>query len=383
MMNRIKGILYDIVLMAASMGMRKAKNKKLLIIRTDEIGDYILWRKFIPEIIYAERFKEYEIHFCGNISWKVLFEIEYSSSFSKIHWLHKTNFKKNLSYRFSFLKKIYSEKYTTVINPVYSRAKRIEDSIAKAAKPNYSIAMKRNNENYATYEQGFDNNLYNELMPELTKPIFEFNRNKKFTEFIIKSPSKITNTVFNISSIRSSITDNLPEKYFVVFPGSRSSSRIWPAQNFAAVSNYLFEKYKWTVIICGSASDEAYASNFKNNYSNPYVDLIGKTGLSEMLLVLQKAQCLLSVDTGSVHLAASVGCTVFGIYNGSQYGRFAPYSKDVSENVFAIYPDEVEKDIQENNLASYEFIVNIPYSKVSAKKTIEVVKHHFNLQHEI
>ena len=374
MLNRFKGILYDLVLWLAMIGIRKANTGKALIVRVDEIGDFILWQNFIPEIIESERLKEHELHFCGNRSWKSLFDIEYADRFQQTIWLDKIAFKKSLIYRFKFLRNIYKEGYAIVINPTYSRAKRADDAIVMAAKAKHTIGMNRNNENYALYEMSFDKNLYTDLFIHKEKSLFEFYRNKLFTEFILQKKSTVVNITFHTSDIHSEINQSLPEKFFVVFPGSRNKNRIWPASHFIEVSNYLFEQFGWTVIVCGGASDAEYAQSFIENYQHPLIDLNSKTSLPELLLVLQKAKCLLSVDTGSVHLAAAVGCTVFGIYNGSQYGRFAPYPKEIKNNFFAVYPNEVENDIQKNELDKYELICNIPYNTVSAEKLMNRIK---------
>ena len=66
--------------------------------------------------------------------------------------------------------------------------------------------------------------------------------------------------------------------------------------------------------------------------------------------LLKAATFTLSVDTGSVHLAAAVGCPVIGLYSGKHYGRFAPYPKDVFDKFWVIYPDHVEQYIKEQNL---------------------------------
>jgi len=352
-----------------------------LIIRPDEIGDYMLWRNFIPELAESDVLKGYEIHFCGNVTCKDLFEIEDAKYFQQTTWLQKTRFKKELGYRYRFLRKAYSENYTIVINPVYSRAKRVDDAIIKATKARQVIGMMRNNENYASYEMKFDKYLYTRLMPEiLSKPVFEFYRNKQFTEFITAKKSLVEKISINTDSISSTLLNTLPEKYFVVFPGSRNTFRIWPAEKFVAVSNYLFDSFGWTVVICGSAGDAGYTAAFVQQYQHDCIDLTGNTSLPEMLLVLQKARCLLSVDTGSVHLAAAVGCTVFGIYNGSQYGRFAPYPKEIADHFFSVYPDEVDEEINDTSLikARYEYVVNVPYNRVSTEKVIKVINQYFN-----
>ena len=98
MLNRIKGFAYDIVLYFVLFTIKnKNKSKKVLIIRVDEIGDYILWRKFIHPILNSYDLTNHEIHFLGNESWQSLFELEFKGTFTKLYWLKKNNFKKNLN----------------------------------------------------------------------------------------------------------------------------------------------------------------------------------------------------------------------------------------------------------------------------------------------
>lgn len=383
MINRLKGFLYNIIEFFATQGSRKTNtSKKILLLRVDEIGDYILFRSFIKPILETNICVNATIHFCGNTSWQQLFELEFGNSFSKVYWLQKNNFKSKILYRYSFLKSIYKENYSTVINPTFSRAKRVDDAIVKAAKAINNIGMKRNNENYEVYENNFDKSLYQSIFQPKEKLLFEFERNKLFAE-------NITNTninaslQFNNELIQKHEVKDLPENFAVIFPGSRNKYRIWPTENFVTVSNYLVETHQLKIIVCGSMTDAVYAESFIQQCPFTVINLVGKTNLLQMLYILSKAKCLLSVDTGSIHLAASVNCTTFGIFNGSQYGRFSPYPKTIIKNIYAVYPDEVETDIIKNNLNKYEYVVNIPYAAVDAKKIISVIKHHFNLQHEI
>ena len=45
------------------------KNKKLLLIRTDAIGDYILFRNFIEILAQSEKYKDYKIDILCHKSW--------------------------------------------------------------------------------------------------------------------------------------------------------------------------------------------------------------------------------------------------------------------------------------------------------------------------
>ncbi len=379
MLNRLKGILYDGVLFLATKGIRRKTSKKLLIVKTDEIGDFILWRNFLQEMVSAERFHNYEIHFCGNKSWRNLFETFDQSNVQQTYWLEKIKFKKNLFYRFQFLHAIYLQGFSLVINPIFSRDKRNDDSIVRSANSPHTIGMYANRESLHSYEEGYDKNIYTELFQYPAKPIFEFYRNQYFTEFITGKVSQVTNTIVPIHQLPPP-PSQVPEKYLVIFPGSRNKTRTWPIENFVTVANHLFIQYQFTAVICGAAGDSVYTKDFCLQYRHPTIDLTGKTTLIEMLTLLQNAQCLLSVDTGSVHLAACVGCTVFGIFNGSQYKRFAPYPKNMAPNFYAIYPDEVENELANADLVrqKYEFVVAVPYSSVTPEKVILSAYQHFN-----
>ncbi|HJV19468.1 MAG TPA: glycosyltransferase family 9 protein [Sediminibacterium sp.] len=377
MLNRLKGILYDGALLLAKTGSRSLPARRLLIVRTDEIGDYMLWRKFLPLIAAHYRAEGYAVHFLGNSSWKSIYELLDHTVADQTIWMNKTTFKKNLNYRYRLLKLIYGYSYETVINPIFSRDKRNDDAIVRAAQARYRIGMRANPEAVKPYELGYDKGLYTTLFDYPQKPVFEFYRNRLFTEFITGQPAAVENTSIQ-PELLPALPDGLPEQYFVVFPGSRSSARIWAIEHFITVSNYLFETYGLTTVLCGGPGDKPYTIAFETAYGHPLVNLSGKTSLPQLLSVLSAAKCLISVDTGSVHLAAAVGCTVFGVFNGSQYKRFAPYPPEVHDRFFAVYPEAVEQELKATEPVppKYEFTVNISYNQVQPEQLIQLIQTH-------
>lgn len=375
MFNHLKGIIYDCILLLARSGFRqKPVQPKLLIIRVDEIGDYMLWRNFLNEIVSSPRYRDYEIHFCGNRSWKSLFEQFDASAIHKSFWIDKIRFKKELRYRCRFLQMIYRQGYTTVINTAFSRDKRYDDSIVRAANAKENIGMVANTESVQPYELGYDKGLYTRLFQHPHKPLFEFYRNRMFTEFVTGVYSSVVDT--SVPSALLPAFPGLPENYMVVFPGSRSKTRIWPVDNFIQVAAYLYKQRGFTAVVCGAAGDKVYTDAFCKAYRYPFLDLTGKTSLPKMLTVLQKASMLLSVDTGSVHLAAAAGCPVTAIFNGSQYKRFAPYPKELSAHFIAVYPKQIQQELSDDEMvrSKYEFVVDTPYDLVTPEQVIEAVK---------
>jgi ADP-heptose:LPS heptosyltransferase len=104
--------------------------------------------------------------------------------------------------------------------------------------------------------------------------------------------------------------------------------------------------------------------------------MTAKTSLPELLNIIKNASCLISVDTGSIHLAASMDCLTFGIFNGSQYGRFSPYPKEICSNIISFYPKQVIEDINNKDFSKYELISNNSYNDVTAKEVIDYLALH-------
>src|SRR3982751_602647 len=58
---------------------RKAE-KRLLIIKTDAIGDYILFRNFIEVVKSSETYKDYQVDLLGNTLWQDI-ALKYDASY--------------------------------------------------------------------------------------------------------------------------------------------------------------------------------------------------------------------------------------------------------------------------------------------------------------
>ena len=124
----IKFILFTIIDFLAKQN-SKIENKTILLISLDAIGDYVLFRNYIE--ILRDKYKEYKITLVGNIAWKQLAEELDSEYIDSFIWIDRKQFEKNPFYRYKKLKKITKQGYEIVLNPTYSRAFFVDDSIVK------------------------------------------------------------------------------------------------------------------------------------------------------------------------------------------------------------------------------------------------------------
>lgn len=350
---------------------KRREPKHLLLVKTDEIGDYILARNHMSLFRETGPYKDYKITFVGNSLFKSLFELYDRQVADEVIWLDKKKFRADLKYRYNILRQIRKVPASDAISLVYSRFWRKDDVIIALSAATARTAMKSDSRLIPPYERWLTpRNVYTRLEESGEETLFDAVRNARYIEKVLDlAPRPVTTSI----DVRADIASfALPDAYFVVFPGSGIPEKKWPAARFAEVTRHLTSRYALMPVVCGSAGDSADCSEFIREYALPVVDLTARTSLPQLLGVLRDAACLLSVDTGSVHLAAAVGCPVFALYSGLHYGRFAPYPADIASRFYPIYPDSFEKlrkekgDALDYELIPLDLLKEIPAAKVIA-----------------
>lgn len=374
-MQRAKNFIYHIIEKAARIGRVPVKKNTLLMVRVDEIGDYVLWRNVLGCIRKSKRFANYRITLCGNKGWKDIalhFDKDLIDDFI---WFDKKAFKSDMKYRFRFLRTIHQAGYEVLINPTFARSARNDDAIVKAAGRAYKIGMERNAHNILSFEEGYDKGLYKEDHHLPLTGLFEFERNCLFAALVTKEVCK---PIFGFE--RALIPASpVAGKYAVIFPGSGRADRRWPVENFVKAAVYLHKEQGLAIVLAGSKEDEEVCTAFEKQFPFACTNLVMKTSLVEFITLLSKAACLLSIDTGAVHLAAAAGCKVYGIFNGAQYGRFAPYPTAIlSAPFFSIYPQLINEAAHNADVyEKYQYFSPFNYESIKAEDVIYLLEKDF------
>src|ERR1700749_49017 len=71
-------------------------NKTLLIIKNDLIGDYILFRNFLPYIKQSTKYQDHKIILIGNIAWKNIAETLDAEYYDEMIWVSFDKLYKNV-----------------------------------------------------------------------------------------------------------------------------------------------------------------------------------------------------------------------------------------------------------------------------------------------
>jgi len=118
----------------------------------------------------------------------------------------------------------------------------------------------------------------------------------------------------------------------IIHPGSGgySLARRWDASKFAALADALQQKYNAQIVLVGGSNDGGDA--VKAAMKTTPLDLTGKTSLAELAGVIQSADLYIGVDSGVMHMAASVGTpivSIFGPSNADAWHPWTPQSKSI------------------------------------------------------
>ncbi|HEX9917037.1 MAG TPA: glycosyltransferase family 9 protein [candidate division Zixibacteria bacterium] len=106
-------------------------------------------------------------------------------------------------------------------------------------------------------------------------------------------------------------SDNL---LVVVHAGSRNSSLNFPPEKFAQVADELVEKEGVNVVLTGSIGESSLVKSAKNRMKQNSINLVGKLGLRELAILLKRADLMIANSTGPMHLAVAIGTPVVAIF---------------------------------------------------------------------
>ena len=129
----------------------------------------------------------------------------------------------------------------------------------------------------------------------------------------------------------------------IISHSSSHALRNWQADRYAAVADYLVEKYQAQVFLCGGPADKEkqLGAEIKALCQQPVVDLTGQDTLKQLMAMMQAVDLVISPDSGPLHMAGAAGTPVIGLHGGSNYQRSGSYQ--FQNLVVDVYPEACEE----------------------------------------
>ncbi len=103
--------------------------------------------------------------------------------------------------------------------------------------------------------------------------------------------------------------------------------RNWHVEGYAALADYAVKKHGLRVVLIGAPTvvEKKYGEQISKQVQSPIMNLIGKTGLKELLAILKRATVVIAPDSGPAHIANAAGTPVIGLYATTNPDRARAY----------------------------------------------------------
>ncbi|GEM_PF-593434 len=309
---------------------KRSERKKLLIVRPDNIGDFII---FSPTLKYLRSiYRDYEMTFLGNQ--KVSEVAGWFPEIDRFMGIEVRRFILDPSYFVKFFFKLRKERFDVVLCPMYSRSFMSDELVNMAIS---SVKIGFDGDASSMYDdirlKNENNKIYSRLVSSTTDVTPEADRYRKLVtslgykgdiDLIPKIPvlpdwSAEAHRLLKENGLRDG------EKYVLVHMGADNPCRIWPTQKFSAVVDFFIDS-GMTVVFSGTKNEAYLFEEIKSSHGKDrMVNMMGKTSFRVLAGILHGAELYFGSETSTLHLAAAVGCKTVCLLGGGHFGKHFPY----------------------------------------------------------
>jgi ADP-heptose:LPS heptosyltransferase len=307
----------------------RREQKRLLIIKTDAIGDYILFRNYIEILRASEKFKDYQIDLLGNPLWQDI-ALKYDRHFINEFYFTKAN--DLYDKPFATLKlgwRLFKNNYQIVLQPSSTRL-FITDGLAALTAAKQIIGFESDNEGILPRYKTKTDKFYTKQFSPPKNIYFEFDKSKFFFENVLNIDISLDTPYIPVNKTE--------EKGIVIFPGAGVLKRGWEADRFLALIKLISQYSSQTIYIAGGPAEMGIGYFLTENLPQGSINnLTGKTSLPQLVELIGNAALVIANETSAIHIAAATQTKAICILGGGHFGRFAPYPAYMQHKPLCIY----------------------------------------------
>ncbi len=301
--------------------------KKVLIVRTDAIGDNILGTGLLPSI--RNHFTGAEISLlCQDMAKDAYHNSPYVD---RIITFKRSEVENSDAALNTLLEKLKTLGVDVVINPLWS-PEVLTHILVMGAQAKIAIGHYGNLSNISAANREKLSPFYSVL----AKSEGEFEIETRHNQDLLSAmgcqeslkPSNILLTD-NLNSYASKIYQEnglIPQESIAFFVSANPTIKARNYDRFRDVLKLIHSKYGFSVVALGAPRDYVLAAEATNVYGMKVLNLCGLTSISEASAIISQARASLGVDTSLSHIACAVGTPNTVILGGGHFGRFFPYS---------------------------------------------------------
>ncbi|MEA3560218.1 MAG: lipopolysaccharide heptosyltransferase II [Candidatus Omnitrophota bacterium] len=113
----------------------------------------------------------------------------------------------------------------------------------------------------------------------------------------------------------------------ILNPGGNWKPKRWLVDRFAELADKLVKVYDAKIVITGASKDEHLAEAIANLAKAGLVSFCGKTDLKRLGALLEKANLIISGDSGPLHIGVALGVKAIALFGPTSPDTTGPYGK--------------------------------------------------------
>ncbi|PLX10714.1 MAG: glycosyl transferase [Marinilabiliales bacterium] len=284
---------------------------KFLIVRFSSIGDIVLTSPVIRCL--KQQVKNAEVHFLTKEQYKPL--VESNPYVDKVHCL-KEDFKE-------MIKSLRNEHFDYIIDLHKNlRSHRLKNKLGMMA---FSFDK-------LNWKKWLLTNFKTNKLPDIhivdryleSVKLFDVKNDNQGLDFFIPD---------NISDPIVSIPENISTMYISIVVGAKYKTKQLPPEMVAELCN----KLKLPIVLLGGKEDIDAGKYVSENSTNNIFNACGKFSLYESALLLKHSTCVISNDTGLMHISAALKKNIISIWGNTipEFGMY-PYLAGEKSKLFEV-----------------------------------------------
>jgi len=110
-------------------------------------------------------------------------------------------------------------------------------------------------------------------------------------------------------------------------PVAQWDTKLWRNDRFAKLADTLVERFGATIVFTGAGADIAAIEDIRGQMRHPSRNTAGKTTLKTLAALYERADLLVTTDTGPMHLCAAVNTPVVALFGPTAPWRTGPFGE--------------------------------------------------------
>ncbi|WP_428826920.1 glycosyltransferase family 9 protein [Azonexus sp. IMCC34842] len=324
--RHLRSHIWEIQDFLARVACSQPDEETVLVVRVDNIGDFILWLGAAEHL--KRHFAQKRLTLAAN---QVFAELaEKCGYFEKVIPIDIQRLDHDRLYRFRTLRQVRQVHASIAIQSTYSRVFSTGDALIRASGAPQRIGSASDLSNISASQRNISDRWYTRLVPAESHRMTEIERHCEFLHGLGVENVTPALTQLGPVAVFPSWFRTTP-RYLVIFPGASSTAKIWPASSYGAIARAIHKAYGWRLIVCGATTDYNLAVQvIEHSKVEGALNLCGKTSLPELVEIIRGASLLIGNDTSAAHIAPAVGTPSVCLLGGGHFGRFMPYPPTIA-----------------------------------------------------